>query len=260
MNSLIQIISNYIQSFPLVIRILVLVILILLLWGIFRSPPKKKKKQITQWSDTDYENIILDSLPDDVKFDFTYLYESIGEICNMANHYQYCLDAQKVEAADSIQRKIKESQNLIKQKWQQIQEKKDFYRYIGLHYASFTLADSIKKEQEILRSAFVSAKKQSDRLSAEIGRLNEVIPNTHGHRRYELMQQHQKLCAQHKRICHIKNIFGGRNAQYLNQVKAQNKITMEYREYIIHNFGRMGRTWGQKLQKRKLDQVSQSDI
>lgn len=70
------------------------------------------------------------------------------------------------------------------------------------------------------------------------------------------MQQHQKLCAQHKRICQMKNIFGGRNAQYLNQVKAQNKVTMEYREYIIHNFGQKGRAWGERLQKRKLDQVS----
>lgn len=256
MNSFIQTICNYIQPIPLVIKISALVILALLLCSIFRRKPQKRKNQVTQWSDTDYQNSILASLPDDVKFDYTHLYEAIGEIYKMANRYQNCLDAQKVEVADSIQRKINESQSRIEQKWRQIQGKKDFYRYIGLHYASFTLADSIKKEQEILRSAFVSAKNESDRLSAEIEALNKAIPNTRGQRRYELMQQHQKLCAQHKCVCQMKNIFGGRNTQYLNQVKAQNKITMEYREYIIHNFGQRGRAWGQRLQKRKLDQVS----
>lgn len=244
------------QSLPLVIKISALVILTLLLWGIFGRKSKKENNQVTQWSDTDYQNSILNSLPDDVKFDYTHLYESIHEIYNIVNHYQNCLDAQKIEVADSIQRKISESQKQIERKWRKIQGKKDFYRYIGLHYASFTLADSIKKEQEILCGAFVSAKNESERLSAEIEELNKAIPNARGQRRYELMQQHQKLCAQHKRVCQMKNIFGGRNTQYLNQVKAQNKITMEYREYIIHNFGQKGRAWGRRLQKRKLDQVS----
>lgn len=126
MNSFIQTISNYIQSIPLVIKILVLVILALLLWVIFRRSPKKGKNPVTQWSDTDYQNSILHSLPDDARFDYTHLYESIGEIYNMANHYQNCLDVQKVEVADNIQRKINESQNQIEQKWQQIKEKKIF--------------------------------------------------------------------------------------------------------------------------------------
>ena len=54
----------------------------------------------------------------------------------------------------------------------------------------------------------------------------------------------------------LKNIFGSRNTQYLNKVKEQNKITMEYREYIIRNFGQKGRAWGQRLKKRKLDQIA----
>lgn len=256
MNDFIQAISNCIHSCPLIFKVSALVILALLFFGLFRRKPNKAEKQIIQWDDTDYQSSILDSLPEDVRFDYAHLYESIDKIYNMASRYQNCLDAQKIEAADSIQRRINESSAQIERKWRQLQGKRDFYHYIGLHYASFTLADGIKKEQEILRSAFVSAKKESDRLGVEIEALNNAIPSAHGQRRYELMQQHQKICAQHKRVCQMKNIFGRRNTQYLNQVKAQNKITRGYREYIIRNFGNRGRAWGQRLQKRKLDQIS----
>lgn len=256
MNNIIQSINNYVQSWPLIFKVLALGIVAFLLFSFFRRKPQKAEKQITQWDTTDYQSNILDSLPDDVRVDYTHLYESIGEIYNMAYRYQNSLEAQKVETADLIQRKINESSTQIERKWRQLQGKKDFYRYIGLHYASFTLADSIKKEQEILRDAFVSAKRECDKLSAEINTLNNAIPNSHGQRKYELMQQHKSLCARHKRISQMKGIFGSRNTQYLNQVKAQNKITMEYREYIIHNFGQKGRAWGKRLQKRKLDQIS----
>ncbi len=256
MNSFIQETINYIQSLPLVVKIIVPAIILLLLCIVFRRKPEKGKTQVTQWHDSNYQNSILDLLPNDVKFDYSHLYQSISEIYNIANRYQNCLNEQKIEVANSIQRKINESQRQIEQKWRQIQGNKDFSRYIGLHYASFTLADSIKKEQEILRNAFVSAKTESNRLSSEIKALNDAIPNSHGQRRRELMQQHQKLCAQHKRICQMKNVFGERNSQYLNQVREQNRITMRYREYIIRNFGQRGRAWGQRLKKRKLDQIS----
>lgn len=255
MNSFLQTAGKYIHAIPWAYKILFFVVVVLLCLSIFRRKPEKKKQQVAQWSDADYKKRILDSFPDDVKYDYTHLYESIDEICNIAYRYQNCLDAQKADVADFIQRKISESQNQIEQKWQKLQKGKDFHRYIALHYASFTLADNIKKEQEILRSAFVKAKIESDRLGEEINILNKAIPNAHGQKRYELMQQHQKLCAQHKRVCQMKSVFGSRNTQYLNKVKAQNKITMRYREYIIHNFGQRGRAWGQRLKQRKLDQV-----
>ena len=251
--------NNFIQTIidnGLLFKIVVLLISIMLIWGPFKRKQYKKNRQIKQWTDTDYQRNILESLPEDVRFDYSHLYDSIGEIYSMANRYQNALDIQKAEAADSIHRKIIESQRQIQQKWIYIQGNKDFYRYIGLHYASFTLADSIKKEQEVLRDAFVKAKMECDRLSTEIDSLNKAIPNARGNRKYELMQQHKNLCSRHQRISQLKNIFGSRNTQYLNKVKEQNKITMEYREYIIRNFGQKGRAWGQRLKKRKLDQIA----
>lgn len=256
MNDFIQTLNNLYQECPLIIKILAITVTISFLFRHSRRKIKKEDKQIVEWDDTDYQSSILDALPEDTKLDYSHLYGSIEEINRMASRCQNYLYAQKIEAADSIQRKIKESSAQIEQKWRKLQRNKDFYHYIGLHYASFTLADSIKKEQEVLRDAFVDAKKESERLGAEIELLNKAIPNARGQRRYELMQQHQRKCSQHQRVCQMKNIFGRRNSEYLEQVKTQNRITREYREYIVHNFGRKGIAWGQRLQKRKMDQIS----
>lgn len=256
MSDFFQTINNLVQSCPLIIRILAIAIAALLVFRRFKRRPSRGKNKIVEWDDTNYESSILEALPEDTRFDYSYLFGTIDEISRIASRCQDCLDAQKLETADSIQRRIKESSAQIEHKWRNLQRGKDFYHYIGLHYASFTLADSIKKEQEVLRSAFVTAKKESERLGAEIEELNKAIPNARGHRRNEMMQQHQKKCAQHKRVCQMKSIFGRRNTEYLDQVKAQNRVTGEYREYIVHNFGRRGYAWGQRLQQRKLDQIT----
>lgn len=255
MNDFLQTISDLFQSCPLIVKILAITIVTLLILCRFRRRPLKEESQIVEWNNSNYENSILEALPEDTRFDYSHLFELLDEINRMASQYQDCLDAQKVEAADSIQQKIKESSAQIEQKWRKLQKNKNFYHCIGLHYASFTLANNIKKEQEVLRSAFVNAKRESERLGEEIEELNKAIPNARGQRRYEMMQQHQKKCVQHKRVCQMKSIFARRNTEYLDQVKAQNRITKEYRDYIVHNFGRRGAAWGKRLQRRKLDQI-----
>lgn len=39
-------------------------------------------------------------------------------------------------------------------------------------------------------------------------------------------------------------------------VIAQNDKTREYRNYIIKSFGVKGKQWGDKLRKRKMDQIT----
>lgn len=202
-----------------------------------------------------YGDEILKSLPEDARLDFNHFYNKLNELQHSIDKYQSALDLQKTEAANDLNRRIAESQLQIERRWKSLEKKGNFYHYICLHYASFTLADSIKREQEILRSAFVQAKNKCDILSEEIRRLNQEIPNAHGARRYELMQRHKQLCEQHKRTSKLKGIFGSRNTQYLNMVKVQNKKTSWYREYIIHNCGARGRAWGKRLKKRRMDQI-----
>lgn len=49
-----------------------------------------------------------------------------------------------------------------------------------MHYASFTLADSIKREQENIRDVYVRYKMECDQLSKQINYLSQQIESSNG--------------------------------------------------------------------------------
>lgn len=242
--------------------LLVLTIIVFALFIKIANKSKRKHKASKRSSSTlnfggqEYKDDILNRLPYNDRLDYSNLYHKLNSIQNTIESNIRILDSQKANAIDSIQAKVIDSQIYIDNYWKTQKQKKEFYHCIGLHFASFTLADNIKREQQSIREAFVNSKIECDRLSSEIDKLNKLIERAHGAYRYELMQQHKNLCSQHKRLSKLKGIFGSRNTQYLNMVKAQNNKTREYRDYIINNFGAKGRQWGDKLRKRKLDQAN----
>lgn len=165
------------------------------------------------------------------------------------------LNRQRADVESQIDDQIKEAQAEIEINWHRQQQKKEYYRCIGVHYASFTLANSIKREQEKIRDSFVHTKKTCDQYSDCIDSLNISIQKSSGSKRYELMGRHKDTCEKHKRMSKMKGMLGARNTQYLNMVKEQNIKTAHYRDYIIANFGAKGRAWGRRIQKRKMDQI-----
>ncbi len=242
--------------------ILIVITIIVFILIVKHAINSKRKRGAAKWSSStqnfgeqEYKDDILNGLPYNDRLDYSNLYHKLNSIKNIIESNKRILDSQKADAIDSIQAKVVDSQICIDNYWKTQKQKKEFYHCIGLHFASFTLADNIKREQESIREAFVKSKIECDRLSSEINKLNKLIEKAHGAYRYELMQQHKNLCSQHKRLSKLKGIFGSRNTQYLNMVKAQNNKTREYRDYIINNFGAKGRQWGDKLRKKKLDQV-----
>lgn len=249
----IELLKNY--GVYLILTIIIVTVII----SIISSKRKHRKNKNNSYSSSfggqSYQNSILNSLPYEDRLDYTNLYNKIDRIQNIINVNKISLDEQKSEAIDSIQAKVTDSQIHIENHWRKLKQKKEFYHCIGLHYASFTLADKIKREQESIREVFVKLKYECDRLSVEIDKLNIKIQNTRGTHRYELMQEHKKLCNQHQRASKLKGVFGSRNTQFLNMVKAQNDRTRQYRDYIINNFGAKGKQWGDRLRKRKMDQV-----
>lgn len=236
-----------------IIYILALVILIVFIAIIKHIINLKRKHRVTNhtpnFEEKNYQDNIIQALPYNDQLDYSNLYNKLKSINNTIDHYNNTIKNQKTDAIDSIKSKVIDSQLYIDNYWKTQKQKKDFYHCIGLHFASFTLANSIKREQENIRDAFVKTKVECDRLSNEIERLNILIEKAHGPYRYNLMQQHKELCSQHKNLCELKGIFASRNTQYLNMVKAQNIKTKNYRNYIINHFGRKGRQWGEKLKK-----------
>ena len=252
-------IEKLISKYGIYIIIAIILLVIILIIKHIKTTNKnetQKSHSSLNFGEQEYKSTILESLPYDDRLNYSNLYNRLDSIQNTIERSRIALDQQQTDAIESIQSKITSSQIYIDNYWKTQKQKRNFYHCIGLHYASFTLADNIKREQESIRDAFVKSKLECDKLSNEIERLNKTIENAHGSYRYELMQQHKNLCSQHKRLSQIKGIFGSRNTQYLNMVKAQNNKTREYRDYIINNFGIKGRQWGDKLRNRKLDQAS----
>ncbi|MBQ2970953.1 MAG: hypothetical protein IJE16_00210 [Ruminococcus sp.] len=238
-----------------VFAIIVLIIIICIICFKRNKRIHKSNVYFTSFGGQAYQDSILNSLPHEDRLDYTHLYNKIDRIQNIVNDNQIVLGKQKSEAIDSLQTKVLDSQIYIDNYWRRLKQRKDFYHCIGLHYASFTLANKIKREQECIRATFVTLKRECYDLSIKIDELSREIKVAQGKRRYELMQEHKRLCVQHQRASKLKGIFGSRNTQFLNMVKAQNKKTGNYRDYIIKNFGIKGKNWGEKLRKRKLDQI-----
>ena len=244
--------------FPLVIAIVVIVLVMIIIHSIIKSRKKRRTDHRikSDFGERSYRKEILKSLPEADQLDFSNLYSRLDELQSFVRQEKRQLELQQSEVVDSIDRKIQDSQNQIRNKWNYQKKKSDFYHCICVHYASFTLADSIKREQENIRDVYVRYKKECDQLSNQINYLSQQIESSNGQQKYEYMQQHKANCKKHQRLSKLKNVFAARNTQYLKKVKEQNAYTKQCRDYIISNFGTKGRTWGQRLNKRKADLIA----
>ena len=225
---------------------------------------KAKKRRNTAWrmrsnfGDSGYRSEILNSLPAEEQLDFSNLYRKLDNLQSFINQNKKQLESLEYQATDYIEKKIHDSQNQVRNKWNYLKNKRDFHHCICVHYASFTLANSIKRQQENIKEIYVKYKKECDQLAEQINFLNRQIINSNGQKKYEYMQQHKAYCIRHQRLSKLKNVFASRNTQYLQMVKEQNAYTKQCREYIISNFGEKGRAWGERLKQRKADLIGNS--
>ena len=235
-------------------------ILIIILSSIYLKRKANVRKQRiasrrirSNFADSNYRTEILRALPKEAELDFTNLYYQLDELQHFIDQSKNQLESLESHVMLRTEKKIQELGNLIKHKGDYLKSKMDFHHCICVHYASFTLANNIKRQQENIRDVFVKYKKECDKISEQIAFLNRQIANSNEKKRYEYMRYHKEYCAHHQRLSKIKNIFGAKNAQYLQMVKEQNKCTEKYRNYIVNNFGKGGRSWGKRLMRRKLD-------
>lgn len=251
--------SDILDKTPVLIFLIIVLVVIVLI--VLQRITRSKKGRIpdhrieSDFGEKSYRNEILKSLPEVDQLDFSNLYHKLDELQSLVYQGKSQLELQTSETLDIIDRKIQDSQNQINNKWNHQKKKLDFYHCICVHYASFTLADSIKREQENIRGIFVQYKKECDRLAEQIDYLSQQIDSSKGKKKYEYMQQHKANCKKHQRLSKLKNVFASKNTQYLQIVKDQNAYTRQYRKYIIKNFGEKGRMWGKRLEKRKADLI-----
>lgn len=247
--------ENFFFGLPFILVVIIIALLCFITALVVKSYKKKDNNCHLDFGDSEYQGQILNALAANERLDFSNLFIRLNELKNLSRTLSSHLYTQQNDAYDSFDKKIREVQSQIVNKWEVLNNKRNFYNCIGLHYASFTTADIYKRTQETIRDAFVRMKKECENLQNKIQSLNTRITSAHGQIRYEMMLEHKQTCETHKRATQMKNLFAQRNAQYLEMVKKQNAVTKKYREYIINNCGRKGRDWGRRLAKRKMDQV-----
>lgn len=264
-----RIISSIAEKIPMSILFIsisiVLVIVVIVAISIHvhnKSKAGKRKKKVQRirsgFGDSSYRSEILNSLPAEQRLDFSNLYHRLDELQSFINQNKIQLESLESQKISDIEKKIQDSTNQIRNQWNCLKNKRDFHHCICIHYASFTLADSIKRQQENIRDVYVKYKEECDQLARQIDFLNRQIANSNGQKKYEYMQQHKVCCTRHQRLSTLKNVFADRNTQYLQRVKEQNAYTKQCREYIIRNFGERGRIWGERLKQRKADLIGNS--
>lgn len=238
------------------------IIFVIIIYVHNKSKARKKRKAVckikSDLGDSSYRSEILNALPVEKQLDFSNLYCRLDELQGVIDQNKRQFEVLESQAIDCVEKKISDSQNKIRNKWDYLEGKRNFHYCICVHYASFTLADSIKRQQENIRDIYVKYKKECDQLAEKIKWLNFQIEGSNGHKKYEYMQQHKACCTRHQRLSKLKNVFADRNAQYLRRVNEQNAYTKQCREYIINNFGQKGRLWGNRLKQRKADLIRNS--
>ena len=158
LNSLRESISGISEkiSLPVLLGIIGAVFMLIVIAFIsihVHNKSKAKKRRAARrikcdFGDSGYRSEILSSLPTEEQLDFSNLYRRIDELQTLINQNKRQLELQGDESLGCIERKIQDSQSQIKNKWNYLRKKRYFHHCICVHYASFTLADSIKRQQE----------------------------------------------------------------------------------------------------------------
>ncbi len=136
--------------------------------------------------------------------------------------------------------------------WNSNKFKKDFSYYIGLHYASHLLANSLKAEQQNIKAAFLECKRRQDRLGYQIEAAKRRQEKSQGEQRYRISKEIGDMCKHHKSISIWKSYIGSLNTKYNQQVTDQNIMTGKYRDYIAESFGTRGQNWRSRCHQRAL--------
>lgn len=260
--------SCFIESkiFAALLIFVVIYILVTIVSSVFSKKRKKKTRHSQNYhtsttkrtvalasSDTPItRGEILQSLSNEARLDYSHLYQKLDEVQSLVESYGRNLDWQRIDAQDSIKNKIQESQIQIDNHWRYNKAKRAYYQCIANHYASFTLADTIKSDHDALCIVYKDVGRECKKLAGIINELNIKISNSHGAERQKLMLLHKQTCKQHQRACRCRSLLGTRKDEFLAKLHAQNRKTEEYREYIIKNFGAKGKAWGERLKQRKL--------
>lgn len=227
-----------------------------------KAAQRRKRRQVNssavarRTSHHNYDHVqkqreLISRLPKSEQQDYSHLHASLNSLEDLIDSYRKDLNNEQKAADEAIQRKIDQTKNTIESHWREQAQRKRFYECITLHYASFTLADSIHVQCDKIGQMYSSLKDLNGNLGRQIDTLNRQINNRNSNNRGNLMQQHKTLCDKRHRVSQLQKIYRNNLNDYSERLSHQNQITATYRDFIGNNFGERGRMWITKLEIRK---------
>lgn len=223
----------------LIIAAIIIFIVILIIKVMSKPKP-------TNYSTQNYYAEVKKNLSGQEKNLFEQQVQYIERINKLIERQSAQLKSVSLETEREIKKQITYAENQIESYWRS--KNTGFYYYIALHYQSFLLADTIKKDSLYLQSICKN-------INVQIANVNNRIKPIQS--KIDSKQASREDYASIKQL-HIvrKDLFGKRDIlnnlisekEYL--VTEQNKRTARRRDYIKNNFGKKGRDWEYRMRLR----------
>ena len=193
---------------------------------------------------------LITQLPKTEQLDYSHLYKALDDLEDIIDSYKADLYQEQNAVQAEIKQKINQVSTTIKKRWEDQSRKKKYNECLALHYASFTLADSIHEQCDKLGKMYSLLKEQNNSLGSEIDSLSQQIDRRTGNRS-DLKNRHKALCDKRHRVSQLQKIYGSNMKDYSDRLSYQNQVTGQYRDFIKANFGERGRAWFARLESRK---------
>ncbi len=231
----------------LIIALLISVLVFLLITFILIAILIWKRKRDRRYRNNIYQKVSLEFKPHIQQLiqSIDKLNEKIQSASNGISQAQYDNMRDFLKNAERLSAQINDYCNSIR-------FKKDFYYYIGLHYSSLLLANSLKREQQNIKDAFVYCKKRQEALGRKIDAAKRHCKKSKGEKRDRISREIYEMCKYHKGISIWKSNIGRINSQYHERLDIQNVKTGKIRDFIADNFGKKGEDWKKKCHERAL--------
>ncbi len=198
----------------------------------------------------DYKATIYKNTPIEYKESIKYLYDRLEQLESRIEQNNQKLNVQSVKATSDILQCANEAEKEIERYWKYSKKKADFYYYIGLHYASFTLADKLTEELYGLRKLGGVFTDMINSTQSQIDSLSKKINNKSLTNKAQMKRDHQELCKKCDALRKARNTCNEQSKVCMKRRDAQNRITGRRRDYIGNNFGKKGRDWKRRLLAR----------
>lgn len=244
--------ENYKYLWMIIIAFIIVIFICIIKSKSNRKMAKNDTKFYNLDDDKTYRNELYRQVSADFKPYLQKLIQSIDELNQKILRFNGEISQVQYNSMRDIIQTAERLSRQIDNYWNDSRFRKDFSYYIGLHYTSHLLANSLKAEQQNIKITFVECKKKQESLGRQIDLAQRRQEQSKGEQRYRLSKEIGEMCKHHKNISIWKSHIGAINSKYNQRVTEQNIETAKYRDYIASNFGARGRQWKSRCHQRAL--------